>query len=647
MRIVNRVAAAERIWRLPGLRLVAALAAFAAVTVVTALIAHPRILIGFQAYDDEGYMLIALKEFLRHGHLYNDVFSQYGPFYYEFWGAVFEIFGLGVNHDGGRAAVAVAWVLTSLLFGLSIWRLTRSALLGLATQMLVFGAIVTVVNEPMHPGSLICLLLGVIVAISALVRARFSPLAIGLLGGAVMALILVKINVGAFAFISLALACVVSYPALCTRRWLRPALEVLFVAVPLLLMTSKFGEAWARHYAVHVALAALALVIALRARTGLPRRSDEELRWLLGGFIVVGVVVCVAILAAGTTPGGLIDGVIGQPLRQSDAFSLALGLSNRIYIFDFLALLGAGGYWYMRRGGSRPSSPALNSAIALLSLLIGLEMALSVVGKTVLFNVSLFSGYQFGLLSFAWVALVPVAGAEDRETSFARLFVPLLAVLQALHAFPVAGSQVAWSTFLLVPVGALCVANGARGLARELTGERERRAFGAIAVVATAILMVVLVNVQLRQPLNEARAVYDSSVSLELPGATDVRLPETEVRRYREVTAAINRYCRSFVMLPGMNSFYIWTRQEPPTGSNATGWMTLFDESHQRRVIGETRSIRDLCLLRNIPQAEGWSAGPIPQGPLVRYLEHGFKPIAGFEGNYELLRREGPARVEP
>ena len=31
-------------------------------------------------------MLIALKEFIRHGDLYNQVFSQYGPFYYELWG---------------------------------------------------------------------------------------------------------------------------------------------------------------------------------------------------------------------------------------------------------------------------------------------------------------------------------------------------------------------------------------------------------------------------------------------------------------------------------------------------------------------------------------------------------------------------------
>ncbi|HKH64007.1 MAG TPA: hypothetical protein VKA35_00935, partial [Solirubrobacterales bacterium] len=264
----------ERIWRRTGVRMALGALAFTAVTVVTVLIAEPRMFSGFANYDDEGYMLIALRSFLEHGHLYDDVFSQYGPFYYEFWGGFFELFGIPVNHDGGRTAAIFAWVAASLLFGLSIWRMTRSTLLGLATQMMVFGAIITVVNEPMHPGGTICLLLGAIVALSCLVRERSSPLGIAFLGASVMALILVKINVGAFALIALALVCAVSYPRLAQRRWLRPAVELLFVAVPLLLMASKFGEDWARHYAVHVALAALTIVIALRARSARPRESE-------------------------------------------------------------------------------------------------------------------------------------------------------------------------------------------------------------------------------------------------------------------------------------------------------------------------------------------------------------------------------------
>jgi len=162
---------------MPWLRVALPVVGFAAVAVVTALIAHPRMFTGFASYDDEGYMLIALKAFVHHGHLYDDVFSQYGPFYYEFWGGIFGAFGIGVTHDAGRTVTMIAWVLASLLCGLASWRMTRSAPLGLGAQILVFGGIATVTNEPMHPGGIICLLLATILAIASLVRGRSSPLA--------------------------------------------------------------------------------------------------------------------------------------------------------------------------------------------------------------------------------------------------------------------------------------------------------------------------------------------------------------------------------------------------------------------------------------------------------------------------------------
>ena len=96
----------------------------------------------------------------------------------------------------------------------------------------------------MHPGGIIVLLLSAIMAISCFVGDRTSPLPMALIGGAVTALILIKINVGIFAVAAVVLACVVSYPALAQRRWLRPVVEVGVVALPLLLMSSKMGEAW-------------------------------------------------------------------------------------------------------------------------------------------------------------------------------------------------------------------------------------------------------------------------------------------------------------------------------------------------------------------------------------------------------------------
>ena len=633
---------AAGLWRRRSVRIAVAVLAFAAVTVVTALIAHPRIFTGFASYDDEGYMLIALKGFVNHGHLYDRVFTQYGPFYYEFWGGIFSLFGIAVTHDAGRTATMVAWIVSSLVLGLATARITASILLGVLAQMLTFSALQVLCNEPMHPGGIICLLLVAVVAISCFVRDRVSSYAMAALGAAVAALLLVKINLGVFAIASLALACTVSYPLLLSRRWLRPLVEAGFVAIPFLLMRGDLGEGWGRHYALHVATAALAVVIALRARDR-ERRENEELGWLLGGFAVLAVVVCLAIVGSGTSVSGLIDGVIRQPLRQAGAFMIPLQLSRRLYAFDVLALGAAVAYWYASRRRGAPGEGAWLTLISLFSICVGVLMALSVIGKTLLFDAGTFPGYPLSLLPFAWVALIaPVAETGIRSrTSFARLLLPLLAVLQALHAYPVAGSQTLWASFLLIPVGAICVANGVHGLAASVTEAADRRALVGFGAVLAVVVLWFVANTTLREPLRDSPAGYDGQVSLGLPGARDIHVNPDEALLYRRITAAIDDSCTSLVMLPGMDSFYLWAEEEPPTGYTATGWPTLFDDSHQRRVIEDTRSIAGLCLLKNVPLAAGWGNGKIPRGPLVDYLNRGFEPLAKFD-DYTLLRRDSP-----
>lgn len=613
--------------------------AFAVLTFVTYLIAHPRMFTGFMNYDDEGYMLTALKGFINHGHLYDEVFTQYGPFYYEAWGGLFSLFGIPVDHDAGRMVTMVAWIVSSLAIGLAAWRITGSVLLGLGTQVLVFAALGVLTNEPMHPGGLICLLLAAIVAISCFVRDRPSPMALALLGAALAALVLVKINVGVFAVASVVLVCAVSYPALFERRWPRLLVEAGFVAMPVLLLASKFGEGWPRRYAVHVAVAALALVLVLRARRS-ERRADEELGWLLGGFLVLAAVSCLTIIASGTSLDGLIDGVLRQPLRQADAFTIPLQLDNRIYSLDLVALGAAAAYWYVGRR-REPTDAAWISLTSVFSIAVGVAMALSVAGKGLPFDAATLSGYQFSMLGFCWVALIGPP-APRRDVSFALLLLPLLAVPQALHAFPVAGSQTLFATFLLIPVGAICVANGVRGLLAVVPEVAERRALVGVAVCVFGVVGYLVFNSGLREPLRSVQDGYDERVSLGLPGAESIHLTEEEADLYRGITAAIDRNCGALVMLPGMDSFYLWSEQEPPTGYTATGWPTLFDDEHQRQVIDEIDPIENLCQLRNEPIAAGWSNGTIPSGPLVSYLDRGFEPIGNW-GDYELLRRTGAA----
>jgi hypothetical protein len=644
VRPLNLEALVDRATALGGdrrLRLIFALLGFAVITVATVLIAHPKMFTGFSAYDDEGYMLTAVKSFVHGGHLYDQVFTQYGPFYYEWWGGFFSLFGISVTHDAGRSVVMVLWVLSGLVLGLSIWRMSGSILLGLGTQVLSFAALEVLTNEPMHPVSSIALMLALIVAVSTFVGSGRSRWAMGLLGVVVGALVLTKINVGAFAVVSVALACVVSYQALWSRRWPRLLVELIFLAIPVLLMASKFDEGWARHYSVHIFATALAVVIALRARQP-GRRAAGELRWLIGGFLALVVLSCLVIVATGTSIHGLIDGVIRQPLRQSDAFTIPMLLSRREYAFDLIAVGAAVAYWYAsrRRVAPGPAWLALGSVFA---IVVGLTMAFAPVGQLLPFNDRSLTGYQLSMLPFVWVALAATTSEpEDSRYAFARLLLPLLAVLQGLHGYPVAGSQTLLSVVLTVPVGALCVANGVHGLSRLVEVEPDRLALAGFGALMTVVLGYFVLKTFVREPMHDARGVYNTTYQLHLPGAEDIHLfSEEEVQLYEDVAHAMDENCESTVMEPGMDSFYLWTEEEPPS-LTATGWETLFDDEAQEQVIDDTASIEGLCLLRNKERAAGWGE---KEGPLVTYLESGFKLI-GKWGEYELLRRPGAA-AEP
>ena len=137
--------------------------AVAAGVVLVALLASPlafhAFFTGLEDYDDEGYLLISLREYARGGVLYDEVYSQYGPAYFQLLTPVFRLGRLAFVPTHGRALGALVLLVTAIVCAVAIWRLSRSVLLALAGELLVVHALVPSRAEPLHPGALLALLL--------------------------------------------------------------------------------------------------------------------------------------------------------------------------------------------------------------------------------------------------------------------------------------------------------------------------------------------------------------------------------------------------------------------------------------------------------------------------------------------------------
>jgi hypothetical protein len=609
---------------------------FLAATVASAAVAYPSMFSNFSAADDEGYVLISLKGFLAGGHLYDQVYTQYGPFFFQFWGGLFSLLGLDVNHDVGRLATIAAWVAVALIVGFAVYRVTGSVLLGLCVQLLVFHGLFKFINEPMHPGGLICLVLAAIVLASTAVD-RLPRAAWGVIGAAAAALVLTKVNVGGFAVLAIALACVLAYPQLRRPAWLRPVLEGACVALPIALMARQLDLAWVREYALHATVAIAAVVIGLRVAGPLNARIGSGLRWLVGGFVVLAAASLLVALLLGSGPVDLAHGVVLDPLRTPDVIAIELELEAHSVVVNLLALALCAGFAIAARRPGRPSR-RLEVARALAGVAAGLAIGLTAADVHVPLVGGGFEGGGMWALSLAWVALLPTRVEPRPGMGVARRLLPALAVLESLHAYPVAGSQVQWSAFLMIAVGAIAFDNGRRDLV-ELAGEGSWRATRGVAAAVPAVALALIAVAAIVVPLGDARDRYDAGRALALDGAERLHLPDTQADQLEQVVAELRADCDSFLSQPGMNSFYLWTGIDPPTYLNTGDWMLLFDEPTQRAVVSGATTYERLCLLRQQILAALWVQGrPIPERSLTRFLASGFEPL-GTVGWYEILIR--------
>jgi len=231
------------------------------------------------------------------------------------------------------------------------------------------------------------------------------------------------------------------------------------------------------------------------------------------------------------------------------------------------------------------------------------------------------------------LAIAPIPGDHDGARLFGRRALVAIAVFQALHVYPVAGSQLGFASFLLIPAGVIGVVDAIQ-VARE-----HLAAVGRIAVIVVPLVLIAGFVTDDRFDPGRVRDAYEAETALGLPGAGWVRGLSPQVSAYRSLTQALRRHCDTFFSIPGLNSFYIFTEEEPPTGFNVGPWMYVLTGDEQRDVVRRLRRVDRLCVLRNDDELAFWQGNrPPPDGPLVRYLEGLTYPVANV-ANYSVKAR--------
>jgi hypothetical protein len=599
----------------------------------TATLGFATLFSTFAPTDDEGYFLITIKGYLGGADLYDQTFGPYGPFYFEFMAGMFKVLGLAVTNDAGRMITLYIWLAATLLLAAAAYRLSWNPLIAAFVYVIAFWDLASVPNEPTHPSHLLMLLLAAMVATAAFITEQRPHLAFTLLGAVAAAALLSKLNIGAFAIASLGFAAILASPRLARFPGLVYAVSACFVLLPIALMTRHVIQPGYIVYAGHVLLGALAVALVALGSRRLAAPDSGSASWLVyaaAGAVGLTALVCGIMLVQGTSLSGLAHGTILDAISFKGEVGSALVLPGNVIPYDAVGVAVAASVAL----GALPRSRPWPTVGALGRIAAGIWIWAAVLSPQPLAVP----------VALAWVAAVPASHeAPTPARRFVRLFVPALAVLQVLHAFPVAGSQIRFAAFLLVAVGAVCIGDGLAelnasrlGLGRPTTRLVAAGAFGlAIWLGFTSLIL----------PLRNAAAAYHAGTSIRVAGATRIRVPAGTAHELAGVVTTLRERCKTFITMPGLGSLYLMAQQTPPTWKNSSGLPWAWSNRTQQGMVNQLRDVPGLCAVR-YPGLEAWwsqfQGRPIPEDwPLRRFILNDFTMIATIDYMTVLERKQG------
>lgn len=608
----------------------------------------------FMPYDDEGYVLVSILNYLAGLRLYDDVFSQYGPWPFVYHELITTLSGLPLTHALGRMLTLLHWVLASLLCGAICWRLARAQWAAVVASLLVFSLSWQNTSEPSHPGSHIMLLVALAGAIiTGLPGSGRSGLGWAALGAIAGLLLLTKINVGLL--LVAGIGCHVLRTTPWSDRW-RPLAQALAVggmlALPWVLMGKQLHLGWVLVFALLFTLTALG--IGWTAPCTPAKNGLRGYPWLLvpaAALPTLGVIL-VRVGLHGTQTSSLLDAILLKPLHMPANFMVGLHWYPETWLIAAVsaAIVGKAGFEIRRRGQLAPSTRLLLTAARLGGLILLTVLARYWSTHAGIFH---FSAYCLPLLP---LYLVPLSTDPDGARRFAREGVICVALPQVLHAFPVAGSQLAWATFLCVPLMVAGVAD-TRQVLTDLSavwGRRLAAATAAIALATAAFLLGLLGYTGWHR--------YTHSRPLDLPAAGDIRLDGKTRQAFRLLHLNSVIHADLLFSRQGMFSHNIWSGIPTPTAQNATHWFWLLTETSQQEIIARLASTPRTALITSQTLDEFMVKENVPfGGPLQDFVRKHYRPLFRYAdftfhvptdsqavafGRYELLESaENPGNL--
>ncbi|GAC1340674.1 MAG: hypothetical protein NVSMB18_11200 [Acetobacteraceae bacterium] len=609
---------------------------FAALLTVLCIMTLPyeflRVFSGIPDFDDQGTLMITMRDLLNGGRLYDDVYALYGPFYYLTIGKLFTALHLPLTHDVGRAITLGFNIGCCLLLAALTFRVCRSVGGGLFTFFASAFLLQGMTLSPLHPQDIaLTMVIGLAHLALSIEQAgeagRPTRLPLMIVGGFLAALLLTKINIGLFAAAAIAIA---ALRATAGGRLVGVGERLAAagaVVMPLALMQPLLHLTWVVGYCA-VATATILACLAVCLRAEVPRRFGAR-DWIacLAALTVTMAVTLGLTLRGGTTPFAILNAVVLQNAHFIRNWYIELPLNG----WSVAAARGAAGFALVagRDGASRTRRSA--SVLALLKLTVGLGgMVAILLMATRVLPWSKADLFQL-LAPFAFLVAMP----GRRQVGFGRTSYALLSAMLVLYPFPVAGPQNNIAAALIIGALPVFLLEGVASLADlHASVRRAPRWSLRLAKVVTLLVCVSSLALQSRQ----AWWTWAGRPNSDLRGSTLIHVTPEEWAETHWILQQIQG-CSSVYTLPGFMSLYFWTERPSPTALNNNDSLGLLSEQQQDAIVHDLASRPGLCVVENVHMLKVFDRGQLEaRPPLLRYVQDTFE-VAQSRGDFRILKR--------